>query len=498
MKKIQQLMLMLAIIGWSNIVNAQQAGTLDAAFIPASSIETTIRTSALQTNGKIILGGSFSKGIARLNEDGSIDNSFNSGNGADTSVSAIVIQNDGKIIIGGHFTSYNGVASRGIARLNTDGSLDTTFLVGLGIDSTGLASTATVSSIALQTDDKIIIGGNFSNYNGTTIFNVARLNTNGTLDTTFISPSMWMFSLNGGSVNSIAIQNNGKIIIGGRFHSNFTNPAYLGISFYHNFLLRMHGNGEKDTTFIAHIGPTNVGYVSVVKLQSDGKILVGGNFQTCNATPVGNLIRLNEDATLDTSFIGSVNGMVQAINIQEDGKLLVGTFKGVAYSSDTIALVFRLNTNGRKDTSFHRGIIDKSNVANYFDSASDVYTIQIQSDDKIIIGGNFISYDGATRNGIVRLNASNPLSIDNTSLEDENKLNIFPNPSNGVFNVAFQQEMRHATIRIIDVLGKEIYHSSVDKDVSVLNIDISNYDKGIYSIIVNLDGKHYKSKLVVN
>src|SRR5690606_21892439 len=98
--------------------------------------------------------------IARLNTDGSLDTTFNIGSGFNYRVYSIVTQTDGKIIVGGEFTSFNGTPRNYIARLNTDGSLDTTFNVGTGFN-------LSVNSISPQTDGKIIVGGWFSSFNGT-------------------------------------------------------------------------------------------------------------------------------------------------------------------------------------------------------------------------------------------------------------------------------------------------------------------------------------------
>src|SRR5205814_10321247 len=121
---------------------------------------------ALQSDGKILVGGSFSllfnnisgptrNGIVRLNGDGSLDSTFDPGAGV--SVNALAIQNDGKILLGGGFTNYNGVSRNGIVRVNIDGSLDTS----LNPDG-GAGTFGTVSAIAVQTNGKIVLAGAFT------------------------------------------------------------------------------------------------------------------------------------------------------------------------------------------------------------------------------------------------------------------------------------------------------------------------------------------------
>jgi len=125
-------------------VRLPHAGDLDGTFCTGGSIDNGVGAIAVQIDGKIVIAGDFtnvdgfSRGrVARLNTDGSTDVTFMDGvTGADLTVNSVAVQPDGKIVIGGQFTNVNGVARNLIARLNRDGSLDTNFLNGLsGIDS---------------------------------------------------------------------------------------------------------------------------------------------------------------------------------------------------------------------------------------------------------------------------------------------------------------------------------------------------------------------------
>src|SRR5207249_1691942 len=131
-------------------------------FDPGTGANNTVYTSALQADGKIIIGGDFTSyngtarnRIARLNTDGSLDTSFNPGTGSNNNVFTMALQVNGKIVIGGDFTTYNGTSRNTIARLNTDGSLDTTF------NPAGTGATYEVAAIVLQADGKIVIAGDF-------------------------------------------------------------------------------------------------------------------------------------------------------------------------------------------------------------------------------------------------------------------------------------------------------------------------------------------------
>jgi len=140
--------------------------------------------SAIQSDGKIIVGGDFtsfsgvtSNRIIRLNSGGTIDDTFTIGTGFNNSVYFVSALSNGKIMVGGAFTSYSGVTSNRIVRLNSDGTIDNTFSIGTGFNNH-------VLSINIQTNGKILVSGNFTSYNGTTVRNIVRLFSDGTLDTT--------------------------------------------------------------------------------------------------------------------------------------------------------------------------------------------------------------------------------------------------------------------------------------------------------------------------
>ena len=361
-------------------------GTLDTTFNIGTGASSWVVTTAIQNDGKIIIGGYFTSyngtvinHIARLNADGTLDTTFNIGTGANNTVETTAIQSDGKIIIGGGFTSYNGTARNHIARLNTDGTLDTTFNPGTGASSYVRTST-------IQSDGKIIIGGWFTSYNGTARKNIARLNADGTLDLTF--------NVGTGANDDVftsAIQNDGKIIIGGEFTS------YNGTAI--NRIARLNTDGTLDMTFNIGTGASN--YIRTSTIQSDGKIIIGGVFTSYNGTAINRIARLNTDGTLDSAFKPTgtgVNNMVRTTAIQNNGKIILGGYF-TAYNKTAIIGIARLDTDGTLDTTFNIGT-----GASYY-----VSTTAIQSDGKIIIGGGFKSYNGTLRNYIARLNTDGTL-----------------------------------------------------------------------------------------
>jgi uncharacterized delta-60 repeat protein len=316
---------------------------------------------------------------------------------ADGNVISIALQSDDKIIICGNFTNVGGTVRNYIARLNADSTLD----VGFNPDVIGTYPNNYVLSIALQPDGKALIGGGFSFVNNTERNRIARLNADGTLDTAF-NPDVGSFPW--GGVFSIVLQSDGKILIGGDFTS------VGGIT--RNRIARLNADGTFDTGF----NPNANSPVQPIAVQPDGKILIGGQFTSVGGTARNRIARLNADGTLDTGFDPNANSTANSIAVQPDGKIIVGgqftTVGGTARN-----YIARLNTNGTLDTGFNPN------------ANGSVVSLALQSDGKIIIGGQFTSVGGTTRNRIARLNADGTLDT-----------GFDPNASSGVSSISIQSD----------------------------------------------------------
>ena len=393
----------------NRIARLETDGTLDRTLDDLSMAGNAVLGSALQPDGKILIGGLFSNvlgvtrnNLARLNPDGTLDISFDPN--ADNIIYPIAVQADGKILIGGNFSSLSPnrgatVTRNHIARLNPDGTLDASFDPNANDE---------VDSIVVQADGKILICGRFSQFtpNGGAAVdrnNIARLNTDGTVDASF-DPNADNF------VYTIALQADGKILIGGNF---FTLSPNGGATVTRNYLARLNPDGTVDNTF----DPKPNGEVYTIAAQADGKILIGGQFTTL--APNGGaavtrqfIARLNPDGALDTSFDPNANGDVFSIAPQADGKILIGgQFSTLAPNGGTEVtrqFIARLNPDGTVDTSF-----DPS--ANNL-----VFSIAVQADGKILVGGVFSSIGGQTRNFFARLTngiaALQDLAVTRTSI----------------------------------------------------------------------------------
>lgn len=415
----------------NRLARINSGGTLDASFDPGVGSNGEIQDLQVQPDGRVVIGGFFSQfagtarnGLARLTASGVLDTTFNPGSGvAQGTVMAIALQADGKILIGGSFVTFNGTARSGIARVNTNGTLDTTFNPGTGV------SQGPVRSIAVQVDGKVVIAGDFLSVNGLSRPGVARLNSNGSVDTTF-SPGSGF----NGIVTSLALQADGKLILGGDFTSYngfsvnraariqadggvdaaFAPPS--AVDFVHalalqadgkvlsgcdvvttnglirNRIARLIASGSEDAAFNPGSGANDT--VFRVVRQSDGKLLLGGAFTSLNGMPRNGIGRLLEDGSLDTGFQpgSGADGRVTAVAQQSDGKVLIGgdftSVGGLARGR-----IARLMANGAIDTAFGSGGGANGSVS----------AIVVQADGRILIGGEFTAFNGVARNGFARV-----------------------------------------------------------------------------------------------
>jgi uncharacterized delta-60 repeat protein len=323
-----------------------------------------------------VRSGKFDAVLAEANPGmsaGSLDNSFKAGTGADDSVRCVAILPDGKLLIGGVFKNYGGVAGRKIVRLQADGSLDKTFASQV---------VGTISAIVPLDSGKILIGGE-GLIAGVGWRKTARLNADGSFDQSFTGIGF------NRDVMAMAIQADGKILVGGRF-VKVEGKRHIG-------LVRLTVNGELDDSFDVGNGPSAT--VDAVAIQSDGKILAGGDFKKFNNQDAGHLVRLDSDGSIDTEFNdgSGADGVVSCVLAQKDGKILIsGSFNNV--NDAPSPLIARLNADGTLDGSFHAA----DGLAN------NLVCLVVQPDGKILASGN-ATVNGAARPVLVRLNSDGSL-----------------------------------------------------------------------------------------
>jgi len=329
-------------------------------------------------DGKVLIGGNIShtrgdfsntNNLARLNSNGSIDNSFITGTGFNGLVRDIAVQDDDKVIVVGDFTTYNGSSCNRIVRLNSNGSIDSSFLTAIGS-----AADDDIWSVAIESSGDILLGGVFDNFKGIAANGLVRLQSSG-LPTTLNLP----FGSNA-TVWCVLAEPDGTIMVGGNFtiSTGFTTIRDIA---------RLTNTGSRDTSF--NPGSGSNGGVYHLSKTPDDKYILGGYFNSYNGSSAERCCRINSSGSLDTTFIPpSINSSIRVVTTQPDGKSLIGGF----FTSPASRLE-RLTSSGPSDSSFDQGSGPNGSV----------YSVALDNKGSIWVGGNFFSYNGSTSRPIVKI-----------------------------------------------------------------------------------------------
>jgi uncharacterized delta-60 repeat protein len=382
----------------NRIARLDPATGLADSFNPNAS--ESVLSIAIQADGKILAGGGFffmggeaHQYIVRLNPDGTPDASFNP-NAFGDYVRSIALQADGKILLCGGFTHVGGQPRNSIARLDP--------ATGLA-DSFNPNPNFVVEGIVVQPDGKILAGGQFTSIGGQARSHIARLDPATGLADSFNPNS-------DGVVNAIAVQGDDKIILAGGFFSSIGGHP-------RPYLARVETDGRLDQTLNLRIGGDQFRYVTATAVQPDGKILIGGLFNSVLGVPRTNIARLNVDGTLDSGFNPNASNAVLSLAVQADGNILAaGYFTNIGGQARN--RIARLNAT--------TGLADSFNP----NADGPVYAIAVQGDGRILAAGGFTNIGGQARGRIARLDPA-------TGLADS----FNPNP-NGlyVFALAVQRD----------------------------------------------------------
>ena len=417
---------------------------------------------AVQADGKILAGGAFGhiagqtrNIMARLDGTTGMADSFDPS--MNSYVFSIAVQADGKILVVGLFTSVGAQARHHIARLDATTGM---------ADSFDPNANSTVFSIAVQADGKILVGGAFLTLapNGGAAVarnHIARLETDGRLDQTLNLGTVGNF------VTAAAIQRDGKILIGGVFHT------VLGVA--RNYIARLNTDGTLDIAF----NPNATNEVDAIAVQSDGKILAGGQFGGSNSIggqPRNFIARLDATTGLADSFDPNANDPITSIAVQTDGRILVGGyFNGP-------------NSIGGQTRNHIARLDPATGLADSFDpNANDiVLAIAVQADGKILAGGEFAgpnSIGGQTRNYIARLDAT-------TGLADS----FDPNANSFIDAIAVQADgkiLAGGEFHGPNSIGGQTrnYIARLDATTGLADSFDANADNPVESIAVQADGK---------
>jgi uncharacterized delta-60 repeat protein len=302
-----------------------------------------------------------------LNENGVVNTSFTN-LGLDNQVNCMLQTADGHVYIGGTFTQVGSHTYGGLARLTSDGALDTTF-VDLNANSNGNGITALYQAA----DGHIYVGGDFTTIGGQSYNSFARLTSTGTLDTTFTD-----LGISGSGVTFVTQTADTHIYVIGNFSQWSAAENYL--------IGRLNSDGTVDTSFNSSIGIN--GLPNLIYQTTDGKIYMGGDF-------TGNFLRLNSDGTVDNTFTSlNIDSTVYDIIQTADSKIyLTGIFSSVGGSS--YPSLARLNSDGTLDTTFTA-----------LSGSQLIYSVLQVPNGEIYIAGTFFNYPESGYNNLFRLTSS--------------------------------------------------------------------------------------------
>jgi uncharacterized delta-60 repeat protein len=482
------------ILGFSLYAQAQE-GILDATFGTSGVVKTEdnrdIYATDLQSDGKIVLVGSrydangTDVGVFRHNSDGSLDNSFGTSGavivdffGKQDIAKGVKVLADGKILIGAIVTE--GTTKKyALVKLNADGSTDNSFgTSGKVVTNISGATSLGLTTMTVSANGKIILGGSADGFSKAAL---AVYTSTGDLDVAFdadgiIQPNSMV------EIQSIQVQTDGKIIIGGN-GSNFAT------------IVRINTNGSVDNTFGTSGKFTNNtmtfgGANTYINLASDGKIIgVFGSFATAEI----NMIRLTTTGTLDTEFgtggkttLNTIPGneYPTAIKLQANGKLLVTGSDG---GSANIFLT-RVKADGTLDNTFGT---NGTTVTSVREGGEDnAKTIAVQTDGKILIAGN--QCGGMCTYILLRFNANaveNPSGL--SKLNENSMIAVYPNPVSEKLQVKLSDNTHIEAMSIMNMNGQVVKEA---KNVSTLNIsDLAN---GLYFIQVSTDKGNSTQKFI--
>lgn len=394
----------------ANTLLRAQDGLADLSFTP--ELNGYVEHIAVQADGRMIIVGDFTEvngivqnHIARLHADGTVDATFNSGSafGDVADVRCVSIVTNGQLLVGGQFSEYDGVPVSGLVRLEQDGTLDTSF------DPDFLTSDR-VMVVEPMPNGQCYVAGTFTTIGGVMAPRLARLMGDGSLDPTFaIGDGPQGFN---SVIQAMALRPTGELLVAGAFQTFDQTTA--------SCIVQLLPSGAVDPDFNVGTGLTGGYHLAGwdMALSPAGQLYVVGDFSVYNGQPIGHIVRLNSNGTRDTDFSGTLypgDGPVIAGPIpitactrQSDGKLVVGGWFG-SLAGEPRARLARITDNGAVDPAFDPGLGPRMPTSTL--DLSYARTLVAHADGTILVGGDFTHYNGQPQAYLVKVLAANTTAI---------------------------------------------------------------------------------------
>jgi uncharacterized delta-60 repeat protein len=367
------------------VVRLNSTGRIDPSFDPGTGT-TAAWTLLRRPDGTILVGGGFDEfngtrrhKVVQLLANGQLDPSFDTGAGPDDIVTALLLQPDGKLVVGGLFKNWNGAARPGLVRLNPDGTLDSSFRIGAGVN-------GVVLSLAQDTAGRILVAGSFVEVDGAAYRCVARLNADGSVDSSFSN----RLNLREAVWKVLALEDGGYLL-GGDF-KKIEGANRIRIA-------RLLANGRLDYSFIHETGAPDDTVLEIVPA-GNGRLYVGGEFRHFGGMRTPPVVRLESEGKLDSQFPATIGSDLPAttVGVSPAGRIWLGGDFSYIHGLPRRGLAC-LFPDGRVDPRVDLPV----------DLLSGVRAFLFGEDETVIVAGNFTTIGGVNQRGIARVRADGTL-----------------------------------------------------------------------------------------
>lgn len=514
LKQPLQLFLLLIYISFGTLY--AQNGTLDLAFGNNGLVTTTtgedqeVFYSIIEVDNNKVLaagGANYIATLIRYNQDGSIDTSFGTNGileldfgGTREEIEDMIRQPDGKILITAESKNTNDDYDFIVARLNEDGSYDTSFgNNGISVISYGSSTDERPNAITLAPDGKIIVAGNTE---GGLIWQtaIARLNADGSLDTSFSNDGKQNLSITNRSdyLNGVEVTFDGKIIAagGGVFNSG-SNQGRMAI-------VRYLDNGELDPSFGVN-GTVTLNVLdascigeSLISLP-DGKSLIAGYANGIGIQRSFAIIRLDINGDLDPTFgtngsvvtvVPSVLAQIFKIKLDENNSIFAVGESAISGQAVDFTIA-KYSYDGQIDTNFGTNGIATTDFFGVHDRAWDF----IIHDNQLTVAGFTMQASPDEDFALARYDLDDNLGLSEHS--KKGNFEISPTVTNSIITIKSLTNSKNATVSVIDITGKVVYNETIEINQTPKSIHLERFDSGLYIVKINTDSQVETHKIIL-